>query len=78
MYTLRDIVSNNVTLLNEFYLVDIDGIKSVVVKHEYGKTKTVTARIGLYAYLFSYSFKNIIRAKVKKDLGSGFIFKFGV
>lgn len=78
MYTLRDIVSNNVTFLNEAQLVDLEEINSVTITIKYDERKVVKAHIGLHNYLFGSNLKNIVSAKVKKDLGYDFIFKFAV
>ena len=78
MYTLRDIVSNKVTFLNESQLVDLEEVNAVTISIKYDEQKVVKAHIGLHNYLFGSHLKNIVRAKVKKDLGSGFRFKFAV
>lgn len=78
MYTLRDIVSNNVTFLNESQLVDLEEVNGVSIKIKYDEEKMVIVHIGLHNYLFGSNIKNLIRAKVKKDLGSAFRFKFAI
>jgi hypothetical protein len=78
MYTLRDVVSGNVTFLNEMDLIALEGIEKVSVIVEFEKPKIVKAHVGLETYLLGKTFKGLVREKVKKDLGSGFIFKFAI
>lgn len=78
MYTLKDIVSNNVTFLNEANLITLDGINKVTIIVEFEKKKIVKAHIGFETFFFGKTFKDIVRAKVKKDLGSDFDFKFAI
>jgi len=78
MYTIKDLVSDKFVLLNEMNLVEVEGINSVSTIVESGKQKRVIAHVGLTAFLFEGNFKNIIRQKVKRDLGENFQFTFGV
>lgn len=78
MYTLRDIVSNHVTFLNETQLVDLEEVNGVSIRIKFEEKKVVIAHVGLHNFLFNSNLKNLIKAKVKKDLGSEFIFKFGI
>lgn len=78
MYTLKDVSAQKFTLLNESQLVNIEGINSVTSIIKAGQKKKVKAHIGLTAYLFSGSFKNIVRMKVTSDLSDGFDFSFGI
>lgn len=78
MYTLRDVVSNTVTFQNETNLIALEGIEKVTVIVEEDKMKVVKAHVGLNTFLFGGTFKTIVKAKVRKDLGSNFVFKFAI
>jgi len=78
MYSIKDLVSDKFSLSNEFNLVEIEGINSVSTIVVSNKPKKVVAHIGLVAFLFESNFKNIVRQKVKRDLGENFQFGFGI
>ena len=78
MYTVKDISSNNFTLLNEFDIINIEDVKSVSTLVREGKRKKIKINIEFFDYFFNNNFKSILRNKVRQDLGSHFDLSFGI
>lgn len=78
MYTIKDVVSDKFILLNEFDLINVEGVKSITQRLVAGKQKQIIVGIGLYDYLFNPVYKNLIREKTKRDFGYSFNFVYGV
>jgi hypothetical protein len=78
MCTLKDIVSNKVKFTSEAELLVLDGIRGIDVKLKPTKTKIVIVYVGFIIYFFNRRFKDVVRAKVKKDLGAKTKYKFSI
>ena len=78
MYTLKEVVSDKFILLNDFDLINVEGIKSIETFVSETNKKKVVLGIALYDYLFNPTFKSLIKQKIRKDLGDNFQFKYGI
>ena len=78
MYTIKDVVSDKITILTEYDLINIEGVHSVSTFKRNTDIKKITVHIGLYDYLFGFDFKNTIRLKMLKDIHSEYTLKFGI
>lgn len=78
MYNVRDIVSGNFVLLNEYDLLKIEDVVSIKIFKIEGKDKVVTINLEIFDYLFSSDLKRVLKAKVQNDLGNSIVVKFGI
>jgi hypothetical protein len=78
MCTLKDIVSNKVKFVNESDLLVLDGVKGIDVKLKPNKIKLITVHVGFIIYFFNKKFRDVVRAKIKKDLRANTKYKFSI
>lgn len=75
MYTIMDVIRNKVKLNNETDILTIDVVRGISFKMKKNKIKYVRVHVGLITFVFKRRVKDILKAKIKKDLGHDFSFK---
>jgi hypothetical protein len=75
MYTIVDVVRNKVKLNNECDLFTLDIVNGIHFKIHNGKILYTKISVGWKIFFFNRRVKDILKAKIKKDLGRDLKFK---